>query len=178
MSPTYPTKLALAKLIIMIYNNNLLDINILFVLLIILNKNILLKRKYFMIDFLELLKSDKRNLPNKFTIALGELIRKARIEANMSQKDLAWRAYFNQASISQIETGKRSVTAEEIVYLSIALNKPISYFFSGVQTLQINSCDLTILEEELLFEARKLEINDLRRIIAQIRSLIDLNRLI
>lgn len=125
-------------------------------------------------NLLELMKSDKHKLPNKFTIVLGDLIRQARIEANMSQKDLAWSAYFNQASISQIETGKRSVTAEEIVYLSAALNKPISYFFTSVRTLQLNSSELTVLEQELLLQIRKLDIDDLKRIIAQVKALVDL----
>lgn len=129
-----------------------------------------------MIDLLDWLKSDKHNLPNKFSIALGELIRQARIEANMSQKDLAFNAYFNQASISQIETGKRSVTGEEIVYLSGALNKPISYFFTYVHTLQINSSELTVLEEELLLQARKLPTDDLKRIIVQVKALSNLNQ--
>lgn len=124
---------------------------------------------------LELIKSDKHKLPNKFTIALGDLIRQARNEAKMSQNDLAWSAYFNQASISQIETGKRSVTAEEIVYLSVALNKPISYFFSSVQVLQNDASELTLLEKELLIQARKLDADNLKRIIAQVKALADMN---
>ena len=124
-----------------------------------------------MVDLLEFLKSDKPNLPNKFTMALGELIRKARIEANLSQKDLAWNAYFNQASISQIETGKRAVSAEEIVYLSNALNKPIQYFFSMDFLNPVNENSLSILEQELLVNARELSEVDLKKIIAQIKAI-------
>jgi len=123
------------------------------------------------VDFLDLLKSDKPNLPNKFTIALGELIRKARIEANLSQKELAWNAYINQAAISLIETGKRSVSVEEIVYLSNALNKPISYFFSMSMLHPIDDNNLSILEQELVKNARQLNETDLKKIIAQIKAI-------
>jgi transcriptional regulator with XRE-family HTH domain len=120
---------------------------------------------------LEFLKSDKPNLPNRFTIALGDLIRKARLEANFSQVELAQKAYINQAAISQIETGKRSVSAEEIVYLSNALNKSIHYFFSMDFLNQINETELTILEQELLLNSRNLSEIDLRKVIAQIKAI-------
>jgi len=58
---------------------------------------------------------EQRNLPNKFTVALGELIRNARIEAGLNQTQLGDLAYISQAGISQIEKGIRSVSAEEIV---------------------------------------------------------------
>ena len=125
-------------------------------------------------DFLERAKGQRDILPNSFTIELGELIRKARTEAKLSQGELAEAAYVNQAAVSLIEKGKRSITAEEIVYLSIALNKPISYFFSGPKIRQINTGELTVLEEELLIQARKLDTDDLKRIIAQIKAIIDL----
>ncbi len=124
-----------------------------------------------MVDLLELLKSDKPNLPNKFTIALGELVRSARIEANLSQKDLAYNAFINQAAISLIETGKRSVSAEELVYLSNALNKPIPYFFSMGMLHPIDENNLSILEQELVQNARQLTENDLKKIIAQIKAI-------
>lgn len=129
-----------------------------------------------MVDLLELIRSDKPNLPNRFTIALGDLIRKARIESHMSQSDLSWNAYLSQAAISQIESGKRSVSAEEIVYLSNALNKPIQYFFSMGFLHPIDEGSLSILEQELLRNARALDEEDLRKVIAQIKALVDLDR--
>lgn len=126
-------------------------------------------------DFLERAKGQRDTLPNSFTIELGELIRKARVEAKLSQGELAEAAYVNQAAVSLIEKGKRSITVEEIVYLSIALNKPISYFFSGPKLRQINQGELTVLEEELLLQAKKLDTDDLKRIIAQIKALVNLN---
>ena len=125
-------------------------------------------------DFLERAKGQRDTLPNSFTIELGELIRKARNEANLSQGELAEKAYFNQAAISLIEQGKRSVSAEEIIYLSIALNKPILYFFSNILNQRNEEVELTVLEEELLIQARKLDPDNLKRIIAQIRAIINL----
>lgn len=124
-----------------------------------------------MTDLLEFFRSDKPNLPNRFTIALGDLIRKARVEANLSQSELAVKAYINQAAISQIETGKRSVSAEEIVYLSLAINKPIQYFFSMNFLNKTNEFSLTLLEQELLISARYLNESDLTKIIAQIKAI-------
>ncbi|MHA1974132.1 MAG: helix-turn-helix domain-containing protein [Candidatus Hodarchaeales archaeon] len=129
-----------------------------------------------MVDFLELLQSSKSNLPNKFTIALGELIKKARNESNLSQKELANLVYLNQASISQIEWGKRSVTAEEIVYLCNALNKPIQYFFSMDFLYPVNENSLSILEQKLLMLVRKLSTDDIRRIIIQVKALVEMDR--
>lgn len=67
-----------------------------------------------MFDIVDRLR-EQRNLPNKFTVALGELIRNARIEAGLNQTQLGDLAYISQAGISQIEKGIRSVSAEEIV---------------------------------------------------------------
>ncbi len=121
-------------------------------------------------NILEELRGQKPNLPNKFTIALGDLIRQARLDANLSQSELAKLAYFSQAAISQIEKGKRSVSSEEIVYLSFALNKPISYFFSMKFLNQITDQTLSILEQDLLNASRKLTQADLVKIIAQIKA--------
>ncbi|MCJ7584297.1 MAG: helix-turn-helix domain-containing protein [Anaerolineales bacterium] len=113
----------------------------------------------------------KGDVPNKFTVSMGELIRQARVEAKMSQANLAEKAYFRQAAISQVETGKREVSSSELVYLSYALNKPITYFFPKEIVRQIDSEKLTVLEQELLVQVRRLDTDDLRRLIAQARAL-------
>ncbi len=116
----------------------------------------------------------KGDVPNKFTVGMGELIRKARLEAKMSQAELAEEAHFRQASISQIEAGKREVTAADLLYLSYSLNKPIIYFFPHWLKLEKSAeGDLNPLEKELLLIARKLDSDgDLRRLIAMARGLI------
>lgn len=118
----------------------------------------------------------KGDVPNKFTVGMGELIKKARLEAKMSQAELAEEAHFRQAAISQIEAGKREVTAADLLYLSYSLNKPIIYFFP--QWLKLEKSeegDLTPLEKELLLHVRKLEDDDKRRLIVQARALVDLS---
>ena len=128
-----------------------------------------------MFDWLDRSRGFKDELPNKFSIAMGELIRQARIDAKMSQAELADKAYFRQAAISQIETGKRDVTASEIVYLSYALNKPITYFYP-LHLFNINTEDdeLSLLEQELLMQAKRLDAADLKRLLAQAKALADL----
>lgn len=115
-------------------------------------------------------------LPNKFTIALGERIRNARIEAKMSQSELAKRAYFRQSSISKIETGIRAVSSEEILYLSYSLDKPISYFFPKEFTEELSEDELSVLEKELLIQVRQLSREDLRKLIAQARALAEFKK--
>ncbi len=62
-----------------------------------------------MFDLLNLL-SDNPSLPTKFTIALGERIRKVRPESKLSESDLAWDAYISLEAISLIEKGNRSIS--------------------------------------------------------------------
>ncbi len=125
--------------------------------------------------FLDSIKDESSYLPNKFTIALGDRIRKARLEAGLSQANLAKKSYFRQSSISKIESGVRSISAEEILYFSYALDKPILYFFPEEFQDKISTEDLTILEQELLTQAQRLNMDDLRKLIAQARALADFN---
>jgi len=117
---------------------------------------------------------DKEIDPNSFTNAMGELIKLARIEAKMSQAELAQKSHFRQAAISQIESGKREVSASEITYLSYALNKPITYFFpKRLLWEKEGEQNLSPLEKELLMHIRCLDDDDLRRLIAQARALVN-----
>jgi transcriptional regulator with XRE-family HTH domain len=50
------------------------------------------------------------------------------VKAKMSQAKLAEKARFRQAAVSQIETGKREITATDLLYFSYSLNKPVTYF--------------------------------------------------
>lgn len=120
---------------------------------------------------LESIKSEGPYLPNKFTIALGEHVRKARLDANMSQADLANKAYLKQSSISRIEVGTRAVSAEEVLYLSYALDKPIMYFFPEEFRIELDENELSTLEKELLIQTRQLSQYDLEKLIAQARAL-------
>lgn len=127
-------------------------------------------------NLLDSIKSEGPYLPNKFTVALGELVRKARLDANMSQADLADAAFLKQSSISRIEVGTRAVSAEEVLYLSYALDKPIMYFFPKEFRIEIDEDELSTFEKELLIQARQLDQKDLRKLIAQARALADFDK--
>jgi transcriptional regulator with XRE-family HTH domain len=123
---------------------------------------------------LDWLYDETRNVPNQFTEEVGRLIKEARIEAKMSQEELAKQTYLKQSSISKIEKGAKGFYAEDLIYLSIALNKPILYFFpERFRKLLEGDRDKT-LEEELLIHARRLNRSDLRKLIAQARALAEL----
>ncbi len=67
--------------------------------------------------------------PNRFTTGMGKLIKAAREEAGVSQRDLAERIYRRQAALSDMENGKMEPDASTLLLLSEYLKKPISYFF-------------------------------------------------
>ena len=94
--------------------------------------------------------ADKEPTPNKYTTAMGELIRKAREDAAMSQKELAERIYRRQATLSDLENGKSEVGTVTLVLLAAALDKPITYFFPPFVYQELKPEDFTPLEHELL----------------------------
>ncbi|MBL6983675.1 MAG: helix-turn-helix transcriptional regulator [Anaerolineales bacterium] len=75
--------------------------------------------------------ADKQSAPNKFTIEMGKKVRAARAEAGMTQGSLAEMVGRRQATISDIEHGKKEMGLSTLVLIAAALNKPISYFLPG-----------------------------------------------
>src|SRR5206468_1571113 len=57
--------------------------------------------------------------------SLGSRIKNLREELEISQEELAKKLDIDRASLSQIENGKRSVKAEELILISKALNVSI-----------------------------------------------------
>jgi transcriptional regulator with XRE-family HTH domain len=112
-------------------------------------------------------------VPNKLTLAMGELIRQAREEIGMSQADLAKRIYRNQAALSQIENGKMRIDAETLLHLAVALDKPIREFFPDRLMPRFEG-ELTVLEAELLKYAHQLELYDLQKLVVQAKALVEL----
>lgn len=127
-----------------------------------------------MFDRWEKARGFKAEIPNKFTVAMGKLVREARQEAKLTQGELAEKAYMRQATVSDIENGKREATTSEVVYLSGALEKPIGFFYPIFSKYNDDSGKLTDLEQELLLQARKLSDEDLRKIVAQVKALAEL----
>ena len=114
------------------------------------------------------------DLPNKFTLKMGELIRKAREESGFSQRELAERIYRRQAALSDMENGKMEPNASTLIYLAFNLNKPISFFFPKEFSPEKDPNDLSDLEKEILIYAKKLDPQDQKRIVAQLRALYEL----
>ena len=125
-------------------------------------------------DLLTKLGQQRGYMPNRLTIGMGKLIRKARKEAGLSQSELAKQIYRRQASLSDMENGKMQPDAETLLYLSITLRKPVSFFFPSDWGEHIRLESLHPLEHELLLQAKRLDEDDLKRLIAQSKALADL----
>ena len=124
-------------------------------------------------DFLEIF--SVRDIPIRFTIGMGELIRQAREESGFSQRELASKIYRRQAALSDMENGKMEPNTSTLVFLSYNLNKPILYFFPEPFKPENNINELSQLEKEILMYAKKLNQSDQIRIIAQLRALAELD---
>ncbi|MDY6872820.1 MAG: helix-turn-helix transcriptional regulator [Chloroflexota bacterium] len=67
--------------------------------------------------------------PNKFTLHMGEQIRKARLEAGLSQEELAEKIYMRRPTLTDIENGKSEPNASSLGLITFFLKKPLSYFY-------------------------------------------------
>jgi len=116
--------------------------------------------------------SETGKVPNKHTIAMGELIRKAREEAGLSQEELAREIYRKRLAVSEMENGKVEINAWVLPYLSTTLKKPIAYFFPSIDKNEPEEGDLTDLEKELIINFREVWYEELQRVgIELIKSL-------
>ena len=113
-------------------------------------------------------------LPNKFTIGMGQLVRKAREEAGMSQAQLAKIIIRRQATISEIENGKVETSALTLALLSHTLKKPLAYFYPPGFNTELKYEKQEPVELELLMLMRQLSIDDIERLVAQVRGLAQL----
>lgn len=116
------------------------------------------------IETIRNLVSDKEPTPNKFTIAMGELIRKAREEADLSQSDLARKIYRRQATLSDIENGKVEVSSGTLALLAAVLDKPITYFYPPFLYQELKPEKFTPLERELLIKFSNISSDHLREV--------------
>jgi transcriptional regulator with XRE-family HTH domain len=102
--------------------------------------------------------------PNKQTKAMGELIRKAREEAGLSQEQLAEKIYRRRLAVSEMENGKVEISAWTIPLLAHALNKPITYFYPNHVLKQLTPEELSSLEQELLIHFSNISSDHLREV--------------
>jgi transcriptional regulator with XRE-family HTH domain len=120
--------------------------------------------------------SPKNPLPTPFSIAVGQRIRQAREERNMSQRRLADRVDRRQGTISDYENGKMEPDATTLVVLAQVLEKPVTYFFPEPWGPRVARGDLTYDEQALLLEFRRLQSDEHRQIaISQLAALADLS---
>lgn len=102
--------------------------------------------------------------PNEFTRGLGELLRQAREEKGLSQRDLANRISGRQATISALENGKTEPSASLLVLLAQVLEKPVTYFFPEPWGPRVARGDLTYEEQALLLEFRRVQAEAYQRL--------------
>ena len=117
---------------------------------------------------------DKEPIPNKFTTGLGKLARTAREEAGLSQAELAKLVYRRRSTISDLENGKTKVGITTLSLISVALDKPITYFLPSNIRAKLKPDDLDIEELELIMQFRKIADEQLRHLaIRQVKLLAD-----
>lgn len=126
------------------------------------------------LDFLSKLTEPMGNMPNRFTLGMGELIRQARKDSGYSQAELARKINRRQASLSDMENGKMQPDAETLMMLSLVLRKSLLFFYPGHYGQELRQDELDTLEQELLFVAQALPEEDLGRLVVQAKALADL----
>jgi len=65
---------------------------------------------------------------NKFATWIGSKVREARIQAGLTQEQLAQLTYTHLNTIGKIENGKVEPTITTLILIATALEKPITYF--------------------------------------------------
>jgi transcriptional regulator with XRE-family HTH domain len=113
--------------------------------------------------------SAKEERPNKFTRAMGQLIKDARDERGLSQTELSELVYRRQAAISEMENGKMEVDASTLMPLAAALEKPLTYFFPRPWVRHVPQEDLSPVEQELITEFRQLPDLEQRMIVEEVK---------
>ena len=111
--------------------------------------------------------------PDKQISAMGELIRKARQDAGLTQAQLAKKIHLKRLAVSDMENGKVEISAQTIPLLASSLDKPISYFFPAFVRKEIPSEQLSSQEQELLFHFRNIWPEHLREVAINLIKVIE-----
>lgn len=118
--------------------------------------------------------SDKPDLPNKYSVEIGERIRTARLENNLSQEELAKAIYKRRASLSDMENGKMLPDAFTLIFLANRLKKSLDYFIPEIyrKAIVFQEGELSTLEKELLSQFRRITNEEIKKLaINQVRAL-------
>ena len=102
------------------------------------------------------MKLSTRKPISKWDEAIGEKIRQAREEADMTQGQLAEHAHVSQGNISDFERGMLQVNALDLFLIAHELNKPASYFVPHPFYGPSQEGELSIKEQELIHFVRKI----------------------
>ncbi|MFW5700535.1 MAG: helix-turn-helix domain-containing protein [Cyclobacteriaceae bacterium] len=102
--------------------------------------------------------------PNRFTIYMGEQIRKARLEAGLSQEELAEKIYMRRPTLSDIENGKSEANASTLGLLSFYLKKPLTYFYLPPLYEETVKKDMDELSLEMQMYFEKIYGDELKRL--------------
>ena len=116
------------------------------------------------LDFLRQISSDKERTPNKYTIEMGKIIKQAREDAGLSQKELAERVYKKQTSLSDMERGKAEVSSGTLALLADVLEKPLSFFYPWFMYKEFEPEKIDPLEQELLLQFQKILSGNLQKL--------------
>ena len=116
----------------------------------------------------DLLPEQEEDKPNKFTVYMGNAIKKAREEEGFSQEELAEKIYRRRATLSDIETGKADVDAGTLWLLSAYLKRPLSYFYPEYARENIRPEEIGELEEQLLRHFIEIEGDNLKKLVIQL----------
>jgi transcriptional regulator with XRE-family HTH domain len=111
---------------------------------------------------------------DKINRYIRERIKIARTEHGISQKELAQYLDKSRVAISDLERGRVQVSAADLSFIAAAVDKPITYFFPLPVRVATRTEDLTQQEQALVWEARRLSEDDLRKLTAQARALAEL----
>jgi len=118
--------------------------------------------------------SQQGNLPNRLTEGMGALVKRARLEAGFSQRELAGRIYRRQAALSDIENGKMRMDVETLAYLAVNLDKSILYFFPDeLVTYEVGSEQISDQERKLILAFRSLDQSDRDRVLKVASKLVE-----
>lgn len=90
-------------------------------------------------------KSGKDDKANKY---LRERIKQARLEAKETQEDLARRLQKTRVAVSDLERGRVSASAADLLIIAMHFDKPISYFYPDL--VKVTEGNLDPLDEEMI----------------------------
>jgi transcriptional regulator with XRE-family HTH domain len=78
----------------------------------------------------------RRNHSQELRLALGQLLRKLRLESGLSQEDLALAANLDRTYISQLERGLKNPTVQTLLRIATVLRVRASQIVAELEELQ------------------------------------------